>query len=48
MLKLPESEMFYLGTVVNCGTDVKMEIEARTEAVNECYFGLMKHHKSKL
>jgi hypothetical protein len=34
--------------MVKCDTDVMMEIEARTEAVNERYFGLMKHQRSKL
>jgi len=48
VLKLPESDFFYLGTIVDCDTHVMMEIEARKEAVNECYFGLMKHHRSKL
>ena len=38
----------YLGTTVNCDTDIMMEIEARLDAVNKCYFGLMKHLRSKL
>ena len=38
----------YLGTMVICDTAVMMEIEARKEAVNECYFGLMNDPRSEL
>jgi hypothetical protein len=34
--------------MVNGDTDVMMEIEARKEAVNERYFGLLNHHRSEL
>jgi hypothetical protein len=38
----------YLGSVINETNDMKEEIDKRIQNANRCYYGLLKHFKSRL
>jgi hypothetical protein len=42
------SRFVYLGSLVNVTNDIKKEISKRIQNANRCYYGLLKHFKSRL
>jgi hypothetical protein len=42
------SRFVYLGSLVNATNDIKEEVSKRIQNANRCYYGLLKHFKSRL